>query len=77
MTEKHLETGKKSRYESVGPTCTWQESTKAAQNSCFSYMNMLRVMLKVIVMHCNALLVFKVMLVICNAKNVTFQVMVL
>lgn len=38
MTEKHLESGNKSRYESVGRTCTWQESTRAAQNSGFSYM---------------------------------------
>lgn len=37
MTEKHLESGNKSGYKSVGRTCTWQESTKAAQNSGFSY----------------------------------------
>ena len=35
------------------------------------------VMLNVMVMHCNALHVFKVMLVMCNATKLALQVMVM
>ena len=37
----------------------------------------LGVMLNVMVMHCNALHVFKVMLVMCNATKLALQVMVM